>query len=157
MTSNSRLFLNHGGTEARRGFDFFPSPRLRVSVVIPSCLFLLLVACGQHSEHPGSPLSHLPATAGPLDALNRRHARLRSRMRHRGYGEEVGLTRALVLEESGVVLPLDLAAGHCSTFLGLGGGAIRDLNLTLYDGEGSEAATDSVEGEGALVHVCPQG
>ncbi|HJL17272.1 MAG TPA: hypothetical protein RMH99_16515 [Sandaracinaceae bacterium LLY-WYZ-13_1] len=118
---------------------------------------LTLVTCGSPEGPADRPVSRLPAEAGPLDALNRRHARLRQRMAQRGYGEEAGLTRSFVLEEHGVAHPLDLAVGKCSTFLALGGGSIRDLRLALYDGEGEEAATDSVEGEGGLVHVCPQG
>ncbi len=117
---------------------------------------LALVACAEPPPSPDAPPSALPAEAGPLDALNRRHARLRERMRRRGYGAEVGLARELVLEEHGVAIPLDLRAGECTTYVALGGGSIRELALTLYDGEGREAAADTVAGEGALVHVCPQ-
>lgn len=117
---------------------------------------LLLWACGEPAPVPGVSRSALGAEAGPLDALNRRHARLRQRMRTRGYGEEVGLARHLVLEDRGVALPLDLEVGRCATFLALGGGTIRQLDLVLYDGEGAEIAADSVPGEGGLVHVCPQ-
>lgn len=106
---------------------------------------------------PDEPLSTLPAQAGPLDALNRRHARLRERMRRRGYGTEVGLARQLVVEDRGIALPLDLAVDECSTFLALGGGSIRNLVLTLYDDAGVEIADDSVNGEGGLVHACPLG
>ncbi len=120
-------------------------------------LALAAVGCGPPEAAPTRPLSLLPDEAGPLDALNRRHARLRQRMRHRGYGEEVGLTRAFVLEDRGVSFPLDLGVGKCSTFLALGGGSIRDLTLTLHDGQGDVAATESIDGEGGLVHVCPQG
>lgn len=121
-----------------------------------AALAVALAACAEPPLEPAAPLSALPAEAGPLDALNRRHARLRERMRRRGYGPEVGLARELVLEEQGVAIPLDLRVGECSTFAALGGGSIRELSLTLYDGEGQETATDSVGGEGALVHVCPQ-
>lgn len=117
---------------------------------------LLLVACGSREPSTARPISALPAEAGPLDALSRRHARLRERMRGRGYGTAVGLTRTFVLEDRGVAFPLDLAVGKCSTFLALGGGSIRDMRLTLHDGDGQEAATDSIEGEGGLAHVCPQ-
>ncbi|HEY8431990.1 MAG TPA: hypothetical protein VIL20_26615, partial [Sandaracinaceae bacterium] len=115
-----------------------------------------LLACAEPGAPAGPPLSTLPAEAGPLDALNRRHARLRERMRRRGYGTEVGLARTLVLEEHGVALPLDLRTGECSTFLALGGGSIRDLVLVVYDGDGRETARDATPGEGGLVHVCPQ-
>lgn len=132
-------------------------PSLPLLLQVGLAASLALSACSPEPPVVTPSVSRLPAEAGPLDALNRRHARLRQRMRRRGYGEEVGLSRAFVLEEHGVVFPLDLAIGECSTFLALGGGTIRDLGLMLYDGEGEEAAADSVEGEGGLVHVCPQG
>lgn len=103
-----------------------------------------------------APLSALPAQSGPLDALSRRHARLRQRMARRGYGQQVGLSRTFVLEDRGVAWPLDLQVGKCSTFIALGGGGVRDLALSLYDGLGVEIASDTVEREGALLHVCPQ-
>lgn len=78
-------------------------------------------------------------------------------MRSRDYGEEVGLTRGFVLEDEGVAFPLDLAVGTCDTFVALGGGGIRELELTLYDAEGDPAATDAVPAEAGLIHVCPQG
>lgn len=120
-------------------------------------LALAVSACaGRSAPTDGPALGTLPDAVGPLDALNRRHARLRRRMAARGYGGEVGLSRAFVLEDRGVAWPLDLDVGECATLVALGGGAIRDLLLTLYDGEGAVAATDTVEGEGGLVHVCPQ-
>lgn len=117
---------------------------------------LLFATCAAPPPPPSEPLSVLPTEAGPLDALNRRHARLRERMRRRGYGEQVGLARVVVLEDHDAVLPLDLEVGSCTTFVALGGGSIRQLGMSLYDGEGAETANDSVRGEGALVHVCPQ-
>ena len=117
---------------------------------------LSCVGCAAPDAAPSRSVGVLPDRAGPLDALNRRHARLRQRMRLRGYGEEIGLTRSLVLEDRGVAFPLDLSTSKCSTFLALGGGSIRELTLTLYDALGDEAATESVNGEGGLVHVCPQ-
>ena len=56
-------------------------------------LLLLLAACGEPETSSPTLLSTLPTRAGPLDALNRRHARLRERMRTRGYGEELGLAQ----------------------------------------------------------------
>ncbi len=113
-------------------------------------------AVAREAPAAGPPPSRLPDEVGPLDGLNRRHAQLRRRMGQRGYGEEVGLSRAFVLEDRGVAWPLDLGVGECATLMALGGGAIRDLSLTLYDGDGAVAATDTVAGEGGLVHVCPQ-
>lgn len=118
---------------------------------------LLALQCGGTQAPPRPEPSGLPEEAGPLDALNRRHGRLRQRMQVRGYTDQAGLSRAFVLEDRGVAWPLDLGVDRCSTFVALGGGTIRQLELTLYDGEGEEAATDSVAQEGGLLHVCPQG
>ncbi|MFK7985780.1 MAG: hypothetical protein AB8I08_07080 [Sandaracinaceae bacterium] len=120
-------------------------------------LFLGVMQCGTTAPPPTEGPPALSGDPGPLDALNRRHGRLRERMRRRGYGAEVALARTFVLEQRGAVFPLDLSVGGCSTFIGLGGGSIREMSLSLYDDEGREAASDSVEGEAGLVHVCPQG
>ncbi len=119
-------------------------------------LALIAVTCAGPEAPPSRPAARLPDAPGPLDALNRRHGRLRQRMRNRGYVDQTGLSRTFILEDRGVAWPLDLSVGKCSTFVALGGGSLRQLELTLYDGEGDEAATDSVEQEGGLVHVCPQ-
>jgi hypothetical protein len=119
-------------------------------------LVALLIAC-QQPETVEAPLGVLSDTPGPIDALSRRHARIRERMRRRGYGEEIGLTRDFVLEERGISMALDLRVGSCDTFAALGGGSIRQLVLSLFDDEGHEAATDAAGGEAGLLHVCPQG
>ncbi len=92
---------------------------------------------------------------GPLDALARRLGRLQRRLENRGYGSATLSTRFFALEGRGVALPFDLPRGRCTTLVTLGGGAIRDLELTLYDSNGREAAIDGAPGEAGLVHVCP--
>ena len=116
-----------------------------------------LSACSSRDAMPmpPRPLLTLPQDPGPLDALTRRFARLRERMRERSGTEVSGPMRWFVLEGEGVSAPLDLPTDRCSTFVALGGGGLRDLRLALYDGQGTELALDAVPGEGALVHVCP--
>jgi hypothetical protein len=118
---------------------------------------LLLATCGSEPPDRAPRPAILGDVPGPLDALSRRHARLRRRLVRRGYAARVGLRRVFLLEERGVAFPLDLTVGRCSTFAALAGGAVRNLDAALYDGEGEEVARDAVPGEGALVHVCPQG
>lgn len=127
-----------------------------------ACTALLLsAACGTEetssAEVQSRGVSTAPAGAGPLDALSRRFGRVRAAMRKRGYVEVGSLPRQFALEGSGRALPLDLPTGRCSTIVALGSGGVRDLRLTLYDGQGAEVAVDAVEREGGLVHVCPQG
>ena len=117
---------------------------------------LLLLACkSPDAGPPPDPL--LPSAEIPLDGLTRRAASLRHRISARGYGEAVAQTREFVLEGSGVGIPLDLPTGRCATFVALGGGDVRQLDLALFDSQGQRVVEDRAEGEGGLAHVCPQG
>jgi hypothetical protein len=123
-------------------------------------LLLAGSACSSPSSSPArdaASLSSLANDPGPLDALTRRYARLRQRLADRGETASSGPARWFVLEGEGASAPLDLPTDRCSTFVALGSGGLRELRLTLYDGEGREVARDAVAGEGALVHVCPDG
>ena len=114
-----------------------------------------LVACG--SPPPDEPASAPPAGPGlgPLDDLARRFGRLRRRMESRGYADGEFATRTFALEGEGVALPVDVPVGVCTTWVALGGGGLRDLRMTVFDGDGREVAVDGRRGEGALAHVCP--
>jgi hypothetical protein len=122
-------------------------------------LVCTLAACSDEpAASPPALRNPLPAdeSAGPIDALSRRYGRLRQRMAERGYEQELGMSRLFLLEEEGRVLPLDLDGDQCTTLLAIAGGSIRELAMSAHDGEGDEVATDLVQGEGGLVHVCPQ-
>ncbi|MEM9193518.1 MAG: hypothetical protein AAGF12_30365, partial [Myxococcota bacterium] len=67
-----------------------------------------------------------------------------------------GLARMFAAEGEGGSVPIDLRTHACTTFVALGGGGIRGLDVSVFDGDGAEVAVDSVEGEGGLVHLCPQ-
>lgn len=111
-------------------------------------------ACGCESPDRSDAEEPRPPSRAPLDALGRRFARLSERLSD-DYERTHRFERRFALEEEGAALPLDLPAGVCTTIVALGGGGIRDLAITLYDGDGNEAAVDSVRAEGGLVHVCP--
>jgi hypothetical protein len=117
-------------------------------------LALALAGCAEPPPEPEPSMGELP-DIGPLDALARRLGRLQRRLENRGYGSAMSTTRFFALEGRGVALPFDLPRGRCTTLVTLGGGAIRDLELTLYDSDGREAAIDGAPGEAGLVHVCP--
>jgi hypothetical protein len=123
--------------------------RLLVLVVVSGCV---TPVAPEAPPYEGA----LPPADAPLDVLTHRLARIRERMRARGYEELPRQARTFALEGHAVVLPLDLPAEGCSTFVALGSTAIRDLALTLFDGEGETLASEDVPGEGGLVHVCPQ-
>lgn len=98
----------------------------------------------------------LPAVDPPLDAITHRLSRVRERLRLRGYRELPRQSRAFVLEGQPRVIPLDLPSSSCSTFVALGSASLRDLRLSVLDEEGAPLATEEIQGEAGLVHVCPQ-
>lgn len=111
-------------------------------------------SCAEPPPPPEHSVAELP-DIGPLDALARRLGRLQRRLENRSYGSAALTTRFFALEGRGISLPMDLPRGQCTTIVTLGGGAIRDLELTLYDADGREAAIDAAPGEAGLVHICP--
>ena len=118
---------------------------------------LLAAGASSCSEPPPAPEAVLASfpDIGPLDALTRRLGRVQRRLENRGYGPARLTTRFFALEGRGVALPFDLPRGRCTTLVTLGGGSIRELELTLYDGDGREVAIDAARGEAGLVHACP--
>jgi hypothetical protein len=117
---------------------------------------LLALACGEPAPPPTAVRGSLPEGEVPLDALSRRHSRLRERLATRGYEELSPVARVFAIEDRGIVLPLDLEIGSCATFVALAATGLRDLRLALFDGEGEEVASDEIPGEGGLVHACPE-
>lgn len=116
-----------------------------------------LASCDERVATPEAPRrGALSGESPPLDALARRHGRLRERLALRGYDVVEGQSRVFVLESHGVAIPVDLDASRCHTFAALGSAGVRELHAVLYDGEGVEVAADAIAREGALVHTCPQ-
>lgn len=128
--------------------------------MIARCLVLVFAlsasACTPETANvPHTNVHELPNDPGPLDALARRFARLRDRMRERGGRQVHGPARYFALEAEGTVVPVDLPADRCTTFVALGGGTAQEVVATVYDQDGAEIVRDEIANEGALVHVCP--
>ena len=119
-------------------------------------LLLLLPTCGPTPPNTAPYEGALPAIDPPLDAITHRLSRVRERLRLRGYRELPRQSRAFVLEGQPRVFPVDLPSGSCSTFVALGSASLRDLRVSVFDGEGAALATEDLPGEAGLVHVCPQ-
>ncbi|MBN8615492.1 MAG: hypothetical protein J0L92_33160, partial [Deltaproteobacteria bacterium] len=118
---------------------------------------LVATACAEAAPEP-APTNRgaLRGDRAPLDALARRHGRLRERLALRGYEVMEREARVFVLESQGIAIPVDLDVARCHTFAALGSAGLREIHAVLYDGEGVEVAADAIPNEGALVHTCPQ-
>lgn len=116
----------------------------------------MLVACPPSTDPAAVRTSPIEARMPPepLDALSQRLGRVRRRMRERGYRETAVLPREFVLQGRGIVVPLELTSGLCSTYVSLAAGGVRRLQMLLYDENGHEIASSRQDGEG-LVHACP--
>ncbi len=127
-----------------------------------ACVVFLLALLGASACGDVAPESVTPRRGAlgddhaPLDALARRHGRLRERLALRGYEVMEREARVFVLESQGVAIPVDLDVARCHTFTALGSAGLREIHAILYDGEGVEVAADAIANEGALVHTCPQ-
>lgn len=129
---------------------------VRALAVAFAAIATLAPSCGAPREAPPTRArSEAPATE-PVDALSRRLGRARQRLRERGF-DETGWSRRMFLPaDAGRAETVWIRRGACTTYLALSGGAVEELELALYDSDGRPAASDSVRGEGSLVHACPR-
>ncbi|MDI7268418.1 MAG: hypothetical protein QME96_10525 [Myxococcota bacterium] len=84
-------------------------------------------------------------------------ARVKARLEALGYrvadgGEPAGEARQLVIRTHA----LSLSANRCYAFGGVGGPAVADIDLFLYDSAGNEVVADEAQGATPLVQVCPK-
>lgn len=135
----------------------FVSFALTCASLLATLFVATVLGCGEGAPAPQTThTGALPDDDSPLDALARRHGRLRERLSLRGYAVMPRQARVFVLEAHGVAIPVDLDPSRCHTFAALGASGLRGLHAVLYDGEGIEVAADAIPREGALVHTCPQ-
>lgn len=90
--------------------------------------------------------------AGTLDA---RLASVESAMFTLGLVHAMPVSRVALGKGEEVTLPIDLQRGGCVTFVALGEGSARDLDLSVRDSEGEALAEEKTLGAHASVRICP--
>jgi hypothetical protein len=115
----------------------------------------LALACGEPTEPTAIEPEVAPAAAyrsaavdGALDAAMRA-------ARTRGYSAEGVPFRGFAVEQSTAVDELSLESGSCYALVATASGGVRDLDLALFDADGSEAARDTTSGSSAALTFCP--
>jgi hypothetical protein len=73
----------------------------------------------------------------------------------RGYSADGVPFRGFAVEQSTAVDELSLESGSCYALVAAASGGVRDLDLALFDADGSEAARDLTSGASAALVFCP--
>ncbi len=73
----------------------------------------------------------------------------------RGFTEEGPDRRGFLVERGPNVLEIQLRSGSCYLLVAAGSEAIRELDVTLHQGDGAEVVRDGATGRLTALHHCP--
>jgi len=124
-------------------------------VLVPALSFGMLMACdGGVSAEEGAPETHLAAefrsehVRTVLDAAEQT-------VQTRGFSSDGEEWRGFLVEQGSAADEASLRAGTCYVILGAGSDALRELDLRVFDSDGTEVARDAQNGPGAALLYCP--
>jgi len=73
----------------------------------------------------------------------------------RGFASSGDEWRGFLVEQGSAADEASLRGGTCYVLLGAGSEALRELDLRIFDSDGSEVSQDAQQGPGAALHYCP--
>lgn len=73
----------------------------------------------------------------------------------RGFSSDGDEWRGFLVEQGSAADEAPLRADTCYVILGAGSEALRELDLRVFDSDGTEVARDGQNGPGAALHYCP--
>jgi hypothetical protein len=73
----------------------------------------------------------------------------------RGFSPEDATYRGFVVEGAASSVEVTLASGSCYALLAAGSEGLREVQLSLFHGDGTEAAQDEARGRAAALVFCP--
>ncbi len=73
----------------------------------------------------------------------------------RGFTSEGAVRRGFLVERGPEIVEIPLRSGSCYVVLAAASEAVRELDMTLYAGDGTELARDATPGRLAVIHHCP--
>jgi hypothetical protein len=76
-------------------------------------------------------------------------------IRTRGFASDGEEQRGFLVAQGSAVHEAPLRAGSCYVILGAGSEALRELDLRIFDSDGTEVAQDAQRGAGAALFYCP--
>jgi hypothetical protein len=130
--------------------------RVRCRGLARAVLFasLVLVACEpptETSEASAPPVAAEFASSRVSASL----AQLSRAATTRGFTQEGADHRGFVVERGPVVVEMPLRSGSCYLLVAAGSEAVRELEVALHAGDGTEVARDDAAGPLAALHHCP--
>lgn len=139
------------------------SPGRAVAVVLSSLLTLLaqLAVGGAAAGCDGDVAAEGPVEA-PRHAAEFRSEQVRTvldaagqAIQTRGFASADDEWRGFLVEQGSAADEAALRGGTCYVFLGAGSDALRELDLRVFDSDGSEVSQDAQHGPGAALQYCP--
>jgi hypothetical protein len=117
------------------------------------CALALLAACGAEGPPDAGPPAGAEAyrsgvVAGTIEAAAQR-------VRTRGFEPDGAERRGFLVERATEVAEADLASGSCYVLLATASSGVRELELRLFDAEGSPLAQDGATGPRSVLPFCP--
>jgi hypothetical protein len=73
----------------------------------------------------------------------------------RGFASDGDAWRGFLVEQGSEADEASMRAGTCYLILGAGSDALRELDLRVFDSDGTEVARDAEQGAGAALLYCP--
>jgi hypothetical protein len=73
----------------------------------------------------------------------------------RGFSSDGEEWRGFLVEQGSAADEAQLRADTCYVIVAAGSDALRELDLRVYDSDGTEVARDTQNGPGAALHYCP--
>lgn len=120
------------------------------------CLALAALGCGQRASAPE------PAARESPRASEFRSSRVVRAMdaaseivRTRGFAQEGDEWRGFLVDHASDVRELAMRAGTCHVVLAGASSEVRELNVRIFDSEGSEVVHDATSGPLAALRFCP--
>src|SRR5690606_14797627 len=88
-------------------------------------------------------------------SVESRHASVQNAMFTMGLVPAMPVSRVALSKGADVTLPVSLDRGACVTFVAIGDGSARDIELSILDSAGEELARESALDVEASVQLCP--
>lgn len=118
-------------------------------------MWLALVAACDGAEAAGTEEELRRADDFRSERVSRGLDTAENLLRTRGFAPEGEEWRGFLIDQGSEVTEASLRGGGCYVVVTAGSASLRELDLRLFDGDGSEVAHDAHTGAGAALHYCP--
>ncbi len=122
---------------------------------IAACLALALLGCGERRDAGEAEQDRPRAAEFRSSRVSRAMDAASEIVRTRGFAPDGEEWRGFLVDHASDVRELAMRAGTCHVVLAGASVEVRELNLRVFDSEGSEVVHDATSGPLAALRFCP--